>query len=810
MTIFRDLRVALRALRRSPGFSAAAVLVLALGIGANTAIFSVVRAVLLQPLPYREPGRLVWVWATRVDRDKAFYSIPNFQDTRAALRGFEELAGFTPWGPTLTGEGEPERLSAVRVTGNAFSTLGTSAILGRALGHSDAEPEAARVAVISHGLWKRRFGADPGVLGRTLVLNGESFAVVGVLPPRFLFPGADDAEVAVPVSLAGDPRHTERGSNFLRVFGRVQPGVEPPQVASELAAITETLRQRYPAENGKLTRPRVLRLTDEIVGGSRPTLWILSGAVVLLLLVACANLAALTLVRGHGRRHEMAIRKALGASRGRLVTPVFLEAAVLAAAGGAAAVALAPFAVKALLALAPTSLPRAGDAAIDAGVLAFTAAAAMACALLCSLAPAALAANVPAIGNLGRYGDTVGRRIGPRRAFVLAQVALSLTLLSAAGLLSKSFARLLAVDPGFSPENVLAVRATLSKTTYPDPESARRFFQNVRLRLESLPGVASAGATSVLPLSAMNARMDFSIAGRPESDPSRKPGAQNRWVDPGFFTTLGIPVRRGRDFTDRDNASAPGVVILDEALARALFPGVDPVGSRLILEDAVSETREAEIVGVVGSVKHFSLEEDAPGTLYAPIAQIPANMLSNLLNNANLVTRTSIDPLAAAPEVRRAIREVDPDVPTGSVRTMGDVRGAALAGRRFLALLFALFAVFAAVLAGIGLYGTLAEMVAQELRAIGIRMALGASRADILRHVAGRGVALTAAGIAAGLALAIPVSRLLSSSLFAVSPADPQAYGFAAILLLAIAAAAYALPARRATRVDPAAALRPE
>src|SRR5262249_10251048 len=306
-------------------------------------------------------------------------------------------------------------------------------------------------------------------------------------------------------------------------------------------------------------------------------------------------------------------------------------------------------------------------------------------------------------------------------------------------------------NPGFAPENVLAVRATLSKTSYPDPESVSRFFRNVRARLESLPGVASASGTSVLPLSGMNARMDFSVAGRPESDPSRKPGSQNRWVDPGYFETLQIPLRRGRTFTDQDDGNAPGVVVLDEALARTLFPGADPVGSRLILEDAEGKPREAEIVGLVGSVKHFSLEEEPLGTLYAPIAQIPANMLTNLLNSANVVTRTSIEPLAAAQEVRRAIREVDPDVPTGRVRTMREVRGAALAGRRFLALLFALFSIAAAALAGVGLYGTLAEMVAQERRAIGIRLALGASRSDILRHVAGRGVGLTAAGIAAGL-----------------------------------------------------------
>ncbi|MFY9550198.1 MAG: ABC transporter permease, partial [Thermoanaerobaculia bacterium] len=417
----------------------------------------------------------------------------------------------------------------------------------------------------------------------------------------------------------------------------------------------------------------------------------------------------------------------------------------------------------------------------------------------------------PAAGNLGRYGDRLagGRRKG-RTAFVLAQVALSLTLLSGAGLLSKSFARLIAVDPGFSPESVLSVRLTLSKSRYPDPDSVRRFFESVRSRLQRLPEIASAGATSVLPLSGQNVRMDFAIVGRPETDPSRSPGAQNRWVDAGYFATLGIPVRRGRTFTDRDDASAPGVAVMDEALAHSFFSGTDPVGARLRLEDAEGNPREVEIVGVVGAVKHFSLEEEAPGTLYAPIAQIPQNMLSFLLNSANLVARTSVDPRSAAPAVRRAIRAVDPDVPSGSVRTMGDVRGAALAGRRFIALLFGFFALAAAALAGIGLYGTLAEMVAQERRAIGIRLALGASPSDILRHVAGRGVGLTVAGIAAGLALALPLSRLLAASLFGVSPSDPQAYGFAAILLLLVSAAAGALPARRASRVDPAAALRPE
>jgi predicted permease len=804
-----DLRYAVRALRRSPGFTAASILILALGIGANTAIFSVVRAVLLRPLPYREPARLAWVWATRVDRDRAFYSIPNYQDTKAAARSFEEVAGFSPWGPTLTGDPEPERLSAVRVTGNAFSVLGARAAAGRILVGSDAGPEASRVAVISHGLWTRRFGADPGLVGRTILLNGEAHTVVGVLPTDFLFPGAEDAELAVPISLEADPRRTERGSNFLRVFGRLAPGVDARGAQAELKGITAELARLHPEPNGKLTPPRVLPLTEEIVGGSRRLLLILSGAVGLLLLVAAANLASLAFVRGLGRRHEVAIRKALGAGGARLIAPFFAEAALVTAAGAVAGVAVARAAVPLLLSLAPSGIPRATDATVDGWVLAFTAAIAVGCALLCGIGPAVVAARVSAVGSLARYGTSPGAGRA-RRSFVLAQVALSLILLSGAGLLAKSLARVWALDPGFAPEHALAVRITLVKSRYPDPEAVRLFFARATARLRELPDVAAAGMASVVPLSGINARTDFRIVGRDESDPSKTPGAQNRWVDAGYFATLGIPLRRGRAFTEHDDASGAGVAIVDEALAASLWPGQDPLGARLRLEDSEGKLREAEVVGIVGRVKHFTLEEEPLGTLYAPIAQIPANLLTNVLNGSNLVVRTTVAPQAAAAEIRRVLRSIDPDVPAGGVRTLGELRSSVLAPRRFLALLFGVFAAAGSLLAGVGLYGALAQLVAQERRSIGVRLGRGASRADIVGLIARQGVGLTVAGVGAGLLVALPLSRLLSESLYGVSPLDPLAYGTASLLLVTIAAVACGLPARRASRVDPTVALRSE
>ncbi len=807
--MFADLRLALRTLRRSPGYAAAAILTLALGIGANSAIFSVVRAVLLAPLPYRAPDRLAWVWATRVDRDRAFFSIPNFLDTREAAHSFERLAAFSPWAPTLSGDGEPERLDAVRVNGDAFPVLGAGAALGRSLGASDSEPVAARVAIVSHGLWMRRFGGDSSMVGRKLLLNGESYVVVGVMPAGFLFPGAETADVAVPLSLSSDPRRTERGSNFLRAFGRLRPGADTVSAAREIAGVTDRLRRQYPDENAKLTAPRVLAISDEILGGSRRLLLVLSAAVALLVLVACANLASLALVRGLGRRREVAVRKALGARTVRIVRPFLAEALVLSGIGAGAALAVATQAVPLLLAAAPAGIPRASSAGLDAAVLAYTAAVSIACALGCAIGPALAAARTPAAGGLAGRGSGERPARG-RSAFVLAQIALSVVLLTGAALLAKSFARLADVDPGFSARQALAVRITLGKSSYPDRESAALFYRRAISALAGLPGVESAAAVNALPLSGMNVRNDFRVAGRPVLDRAETPGAQTRWVGGPYFRTLGIPLRAGRPFADSDDSRSPGVAVVDQTLASKLFPSGDALGGRLVLEDAELNTRIAEIVGVVGNVKHFALEEEPTGTLYLPIAQVPNNMLSNLLNNSSLVVRTSSDARLSAAAVRRLVRGVDPDVPTGTITTLAEIRGSAVAARRFTAALFGLFAAAAAALAGVGLYGALSQMVAQDRRAIGIRLALGARPSDIVRRVARRGTGLALAGTAGGIAAAAALSRLLAASLYAVSPTDPGAYAAAAAALALLALAASAWPAHRAARVDPAIVLRTE
>jgi putative ABC transport system permease protein len=531
--------------------------------------------------------------------------------------------------------------------------------------------------------------------------------------------------------------------------------------------------------------------------------------VALLVVVACANLASLAVVRGLGRRREVAVRKALGARPARIVRPFLVEALVLSACGAAAAVAIAQQAVPLLLAAAPAGIPRASSAGVDGSVLAYTAAVSILCALACAIGPALSAARAPAAGGLAQRGSGE-RPARSRGAFVLVQVALSVVLLTGAALLAKSFARLADVDPGFSARSALAVRITLNKASYPDREAATLFYRRAESRLAALPGAVSAAAANVLPLSGMNVRNDFRVAGRPVVDRAETPGAQTRWVDGEYFRTLGIPVRAGRAFAAADDSRGALVAVLDQTLAARVFPAGDALGSRLVLEDAELRPRIAEVVGIVGNVKHFALEEEPTGTLYLPIAQVPNNMLSNLLNNSSLILRTSAEPRLSVPSVRRALREVDPDVPTGTVTTLAEIRGTALAARRFTAALFGLFAAAAAALAAVGLYGALSQMVAQDRRAIGIRLALGASPGGIVSRVTRRGLGLTLAGTAAGVAVAAGLSRLLTASLYSVSPTDPGAYAAAAALLAVIALVASALPARRAARVDPAVVLRAE
>jgi putative ABC transport system permease protein len=799
-------------LLKRPGFTLVAVLTLALGIGANTAIFSMVNAVLLRELPLKNPEQLVWIWSTRTDRDKAFFSIPNFIDYRDQNQTLAQMAAFANWGANLTERGDPARLQGIRLTPNAFEMLGVEAALGRTLLPDDGRPESQRVVVLSYGTWQRRFGADPGLIGKTLVLNNDSYTVVGVLPQDFVIPNAE-TEMVTPLLMETDPRRTERGSNFLRAFARMRPDVSREQVQADLAAITTRLQQQYAVENGKMTTPRVLSLREEIVGSYRKALWLVLGAVGLVLLIACSNLANLLLARASARHKEIAVRTALGASRLRLVRQLITESMLLALVGGVLGMFLATWGVDALLALSPTDLPRVAEVSIDARVLTFTLCISLLAGLIFGLAPALQASRVDLNEELkgeGRGMSAGGRHNRTRNLLVVSEIALSLILLIGAGLLVKSFVRLQQVSPGFVADNLLLVRLSLPQAKYAKREQVSDFYTKLAPRLQTLPGVEGAGAASVLPLSGMNARTDFAIVGRPLLKPTDMPAAQNRVVTPGYFKLMSIPLIKGREFTELDKADAPGVVLIDEAAARRYWPNENPVGARLQVDDTAQPPREVEVVGVVGDVKHFGLDDEPTPTIYTPLDQIPQGALSNLTNNMSLVVRTASEPLTLAAAVRREVQAVDKDVPASSVRTMEQFFAATVAPRRFSLLLLGIFAGAALLLAAMGIYAVIAYTVSRRTHEIGIRMALGAQTGDVLRMILGQGLKLILIGVGVGVVGALALTRLMSSLLFNVSVVDPLTFFGVSALLTVVALLACYIPARRAMKVDPMEALRYE
>ncbi|OLD64865.1 MAG: hypothetical protein AUI47_04050 [Acidobacteria bacterium 13_1_40CM_2_68_5] len=807
----RDLRDAARAFKGRPGFSVAAVLTLALGIGANTSIFSVVNALLLRDLPFRDPDRLVWVWSTRTDRDKAFFSIPNFIDTTEQNRTLEATAAYANWGANLLEGGEPERLRGIRLTADALRMLGVQAIRGRVFAHEDGQVDSARVVLLSHGLWKRRFGGDPSLVGRTLVLSGDSYSVVGILPPTFFIPGAG-VDIVVPLVLEADPRRAERGSNFLRVLARLKPGVARQQAQADLAAITKRLAERYPEPNGKLTVPRVVFLHDEVVGGDRPVLLLLFGAVGLVLLIACANIASLLIARASTRAREMAIRAALGATRRQLARQLFAESLLLALLGGVLGLFLAWWGTDLLLALSPASLPRIGEVSIDARVLWFTLAGSLLSGLLSGIAPAVHGSRIDLNAQLRGKGAGVSASGGrTRNILVASQLGLSLVLLIGVGLFSKSYLQMRAVDTGFDPDRLLFARLSLPAARYSTPQSVRTFYDRLAPALAELPGVVSVGAASILPLSGMNARADFTIVGRPALTPQEVPAAQNRWVSPGYFRAMGIPIQKGREFDARDEARASPVVVIDETLARLQWPGTDPLGQHLRIDDAGGAApRDVEIVGVAGNVRHFGLDEEPLATVYAPFYQVPPGALSFLANNLSLIVRTATEPGAMATAVRRAIGHADPEVPASAIRTAEQVLSTSLAVRRFDATVLGMFAAAAVLLCGLGLYTLVVFSIQQRAREVAIRIALGARPGRLLRSFVGQGLRLALAGSVLGLCGALVSVRLAAGLLFGVAATDAPTFVAAALFLAGVAALASYLPARRVTRIDPTVTLRSE
>lgn len=810
--LLKDILYSIRGLRKRPGFTLLVVLVLAVAIAGNSSIFSIVNAVILKPLSFKDPDQLVWIWATRKGVNRAFFSIPNFIDTSAQNQTLAELAPFAIWPANLTGQGEAERLQGVRISANALQMLGVQPVAGRTLTPEDDNPNNDRVLMLSYSLWQRRFGGTTDTLGKTLTLNGDPYTVVGVLPPRFVIPNAE-TEIMVPLRMDQDARRSQRGSNFLRVIARLKPGVTPSQAQADLTTITNRLRDQYPDDNGNVTPPRVLALQDEVVGSYREGLWLLLTAVIVVLLIACANLASFQLARAASRHKEMAIRAALGAKRLILMRQLLTESMLLAVLGGGLGLLLSFWAKDLLLSMSPADFPRAAVVNIDGRVLLFSFFITLFAGLALGLAPAIQHTRSDLNSELKEGGrdQAAVTRNRVRSMLIVAEIALSLVLLVGAGLLLKSFARLRAVSPGFDVNNVLAVRLSLPSARYSSGASVKLFYDKISARIVELPGVEGVSAVSALPLSGLIARTTFTIAGQPPANTNETPFAQHRWLGPGYFQTMKIPLVRGRDLSERDNEHSPGVIVIDQALQRRFFRDQEPLGAHVLINMGDGNpARDYEVVGIVEDVKHMSLTDESTPTLYGPMPQAPKSAVPFLANNLSLVVRTGVDSEALNASVRNELRNIDADVATAGVRPMGQFLAASVAARKFNLELLIAFAGTALLLAAAGLYAVIAYLVSQRTREIGIRLALGAAPRDILRLMIREGMKLTLIGVAIGFVGALVLTRLMSSLLFSVAPTDLVTFTVCAIALTLVALLACFLPARRATKVDPVVALRYE
>jgi len=804
-TFLHDVRFAARTLLKRPAFTGAAVLCLALGIGANTAIFSVVNAVLLKPLPYREPARLVGVWERNAERGRERNSVSpaNYLDWKAQNTVFEEMAAFVDWRANLTGSGEPEEVPVLVVTASFFPMLGARPMLGRVFTASEDAPGAPDAVVLSHALWQRRFGGAADIIGKSVTVNGRPHTVVGIMPATFAIAGEhEQPQLWLTLGLNPARNYREAAGRYLRSIARLKPGVTAEQAGAQLRAIARRLEEAYPEFNAGWSTD-VVRLDEQVVGDVRRPLLVLFGVVGFVLLIACANVANLQLAQATARQREIAVRAALGAGRGQIARQLLTESALLAVAGAALGILLALWATQLIGVSASVLLPRAGEVALDGRALAFTGALALITGLAFGLVPALFASRADLQDILksgGRSGTPGGGRA--RSALVVAQVALSLVLLVGAGLMLKSFARLQGVDPGFDPDHVLTARIGLSGEKYRTDAQTNAFFQELLRRVSATPGVQSAGAVSWLPFGGLGSATRYLVAGRPAPQPGQEPGADVRVVDPGYFRTMKIPLLRGSSISDRDTRDSRTVVVISQSLARTQFPNVDPIGQRIIME--WGDTLNAEIIGVVGDVRGKGLDSLPRETLYWALPQFPGQGFMSI------VMRTRGDPLRLAGALRAAVRAIDPDQPVSEVRTMDSYLGDSVARRRFNATLLAGFAAVALVLAAVGLYGVMSYAVVQHTRELGIRMALGASTRAVLHGVLRQALVLAAIGVVVGVTGALTLTRVLSGLLYEVSATDPAVFAAIALLLTGVALLASYVPARRATQVDPMVALRSE
>ncbi len=812
-SLLKDIRYGIRGLLKRPAFTAIAVITLALGIGANTAIFSVVNAVLLRPLPFHDPGKLVTLWERNPKQgyEENAPAAGNFVDWRDQNRVFKQMAIYAPSKKfNLALEDQPENITGAAVSTSLFEVLGVRPVQGRTFSSEEEQPGNDQVTLISHNLWQRHFAADRNPVGRTITLDGKTYTIVGVMPEGFQFPGgsgtvlrtftAAPAELWVPLALDAETLR-QRSSHSLNVIGRLKPGITVGQATAEMDAIQQRLEQQYPTffigSNVK-----VVPLAEQVVGKARRPLLVLWGAVAFVLLISCANVANLLLSRSSSRKKEFALRAALGAGRTRILRQLLTESLLLSFAGGIAGALLAAWGVHVLSAIVPPDFPRRGEIAIDGWVLGFTLLIAVLTAIIFGLAPALQSTKMDLTNALkagGRNSSGSSHRHSLRGLLVMSEMALALILLIGAALMIQSFLRLRHVGAGFTPDNVLTMETSLPANSYP---RVRRpaFFQQLLERAQSVPGVQAVAAAKHLPLSGDNMNFAFDIEGRP-FPPGRSPGADCRFVTPDYFKALSIALIKGRVFSESDDPQAPNVLLINKAMADRYFPDEDPIGKRIVLG---INNFTGQIVGIVGDVKHVGLDADVNHEVYLPYSQAP------FWTDMTLLVRTAGDPMSVAGAMRKELGTLDKQVTIGKVRTMDMIAAESVAQPRFRTLLLGLFGVSALLLAAVGIYGVMSYAVTQRTREIGIRMALGAQVGDVRKLVIRNGMTLALSGVAIGLAGAFGLTRLMTNLLFGISATDAPTFAAISAGLVAVALLACYIPARRATKVDPLVALRYE
>ncbi|MEK6410812.1 MAG: ABC transporter permease [Acidobacteriota bacterium] len=802
-TLLQDLRYAVRMLRTKPSFTIIVVLALAIGIGANTAIFSVVNAILLRPLPYKNADRISMIWMDNPKLGVAqdWHSYPNYVDYTEQNQVYEDMAAFNDRSFNLTGTGDPVRVVGVWTTASLFSVLGVEPALGNIFTQAEEEPGKDLVVVLSNGLWKRRFGGDPGIVGQSISLNGVNRTVLGVMPASFTFP-EKQTELWIPLAL-NPQRRQARNSISYKAVGRLKPGVTIEQARADMGGIAKRLDDQYSQSGYGIN---LVPLHDQETGTVRPALLILLGAVAFVLLIACANVANLLLARAALREKEVAIRVALGAGRWRIIRQVLTESALLALAGGAAGLLLAVWGLDVLVALSPSDIPRLDQTGIDGRVLAFTLGVSLLTGLIFGLVPALQSSKSDPNeslkeGGRGSTGGVRGRRV--RNSLVVSEIALSLVLLIGAGLLIKSFMRLQQFELGFNPDSLLTMRIQLPGSKYRDGKQVVGFYQQLLQRMEAVPGVQSAGAISSVFLTDTPNSTNFSIEGRPVPTGAEAIEVPLDSISPSYFRAMGIPLLRGREFDDRDVDGATPVVIINQTFANRFFEGEDPIGKRFVYGGPAPQNPWITIVGVVADMRRTGFDKAPRPETFLPEAQNPDNALT-------IVARTATDPASFAGALRNEVWAIDKDQSVYDIKTMHQTLSEKMSQRRFNMLLLGVFAAVALTLAAVGIYGVMSYSVTQRSHEIGIRIALGAQRGDVLKLIVGQGITMALIGVSIGLGAAFVLTRLMSTLLFGVSATDPITFGAIALVLTGVALVASLVPAHRATKVDPMAALRYE